>query len=269
MLIWVSALHCEAKPVIDYFRLRKSHASAPFDVYRGDGMCCVITGVGKLASAAACAWIAGREPPDAPLAWINLGCAGAATHDIGTAFVLDKIVDADSGQRFYPVAVAASALPSQACLTLAEPRRDYRDDSLYDMEASGFISSALHFSSAELVQAVKVISDNRSHQTGRDRAAVSRLIAAHTGAIAGQAAALIELQRELERRVLAPGDWQRLMRLAHFTQTQQNRLRVLWRYLRNREHSADSLLQQLSAEPSAGAMIATLERICHRDSEAL
>lgn len=269
MLIWVSALHCEAKPVIDHFRLRKIHSSAPFDVYRGDDMCCVISGVGKLASAAACAWAAGREPPDASLAWINLGCAGAASHDIGAAFALDKIIDADSGQRFYPVAVAASRLPSQTCLTLAEPCRDYREDVLYDMEASGFIYSALRFSSAELVQGIKVISDNRGHQTGRDRAAVSRLIAAHIETIAGQAAALIELKRELERRALTADDWERLLRLAHFTQTQQNRLRVLWRYLRNREHSADALLRQLAAEPSAGAMIATLERISHRDSEAL
>ena len=37
MLIWVAALHCEAKPVIDYYRLRKLHGQA-FDVYRGDGM---------------------------------------------------------------------------------------------------------------------------------------------------------------------------------------------------------------------------------------
>ena len=57
-VIWVSALHCEAKPVIDYYRLKKSHDDNAFDLYRGDDMLCIISGVGKIASAAACAWIA-------------------------------------------------------------------------------------------------------------------------------------------------------------------------------------------------------------------
>ena len=55
MLIWVSALHCEAKPVIDFYRLKKSHEDNAFDLYRGDGMACIISGTGKIASSAACA----------------------------------------------------------------------------------------------------------------------------------------------------------------------------------------------------------------------
>ena len=57
MLIWVCALHCEAKPVIDYYRLSKSHDDNAFDLYQSDRMICVISGSGKLASAAATASI--------------------------------------------------------------------------------------------------------------------------------------------------------------------------------------------------------------------
>ena len=80
MLIWVCALHCEAKPVIDFYRLKKSHDDTAFDLYRGDDMVCIISGTGKVASSAACAWLAARYADAASLAWINLGIAGAA-HD--------------------------------------------------------------------------------------------------------------------------------------------------------------------------------------------
>ena len=82
MLIWVCALHCEAKPVIDFYRLKKSHDDTAYDLYRGQDMACIVSGPGKLASAAATAWIAGRQQQTASLTWINLGCAGAAELDI-------------------------------------------------------------------------------------------------------------------------------------------------------------------------------------------
>ncbi len=269
MLIWVAALHCEAKPVIDFYRLKKSHAKSPFDIYRGDDMTCIVSGIGKVASAAACAWLAGASRETASLAWINLGCAGAALHEIGSAFTLDKITDADSGQSYYPASVSTSSLPFSSCLTLNRPDEDYREDTLFDMEASGFVYSALRFSSAELVQAIKVVSDNRKHQTGKNRSAVSQLVAGHIEAIDRQAKALLQLNREVASRALSADEWRQLEAMAHFSQTQQSRLRVLWLYLRNRDHCADDLLRRLSGLQSAGAIIAALQDMSHRDSEAL
>ena len=269
MLIWVSALHCEAKPVIDYYRLRKEHAKTPFELYRGEQMIAIVSGIGKIASAAASAWIGGEQGQAASLCWINLGCAGAASHAIGSAFSIDKIIDADSGQRYYPVPVSPGSLPHSPCLSLGRPSEEYREDCLFDMEASGFVYSALRFSSAELVQSIKVVSDNREYRTGKDRAAVSRLIGEQIEAIDRQALALLELNQEVAARALAADDWRRLNQLAHFTQTQQNRLRVLWLYLRNREHSAEDLLQRLSVLPSAAAMLESLREMSYRDSEDL
>ena len=119
MLIWVTALHCEAKPVIDNYRLRKSPRERAFEVYLGDGMACIVSGSGKLASAAACAWLAAAHG-DTPLAWINLGIAGAAEHDIGAACLLDKIVDADTGQCYFPAPSVATSLSTSPCNTISE-----------------------------------------------------------------------------------------------------------------------------------------------------
>lgn len=269
MLIWVCALHCEAKPVIDHFRLRKARAGAAFDCYLGENQACVISGIGKLASAGATAWIAARLAPEAPLAWINLGTAGAAAHPLGTALLLNQVIDADSGRRYYPVPLQRSRLAAAACTSLAQPSEDYRDDRLYDMEASGFLASALRFSSAELARCIKIVSDNRHEKTGRDRAAISRLVQRNLEAICEQAEQLTRLRDELAQREIDPESWRCITALAHFSDTRQSRLRGLLRYLLSRDHSLESLLEQLAGQSSSAAIIASLERLSYRDSESL
>ncbi len=268
MLIWVCALHCEAKPVIDYYRLRKLPGQV-FDLYRGDDMALAVSGVGKLASAAATAWAATAHRDQAALAWINLGIAGAADHEIGDAFLLHQVIDDDRGKRYYPAPVARPPLPGSACRTRSRPGYQYREDCLFDMEASGFMQAALYFSSAELVQGIKLVSDNRRQQAAPGRQQVSALIHDRIGEITRLAEALAGLAREQAALEPAPESWQQLLSLAHFSQTQQNRLRVLWRYLHNRDIETGPLLQVLAAKADAGAIIETLEKIGHRDSEAL
>ena len=268
MLIWVCALHCEAKPVVDRYRMKKAPGDPPFDTWTSDGMVCVVSGVGKLAAAAASAWSAARLAEQPALAWLNLGTAGADA-ELGSAFDVDKIVDADSGECYYPVPVLRSPLPGAVCHTLAAPSEDYRNGLLYDMEASGYFASAARFSSAELIQSIKVVSDNPARQTGRDRQAISDLVHGQMDAVAARADALRELAREVAGRALPAASFERLLALAHFTATEQNQARVLWRYLANREHHAEALLDELGPLGSARRMIARLEQISRGDAEGL
>lgn len=268
MLIWICALHCEAKPVIDRYRLKKSHADNAFDLYAGDDMACVISGTGKLASACACAWAAARHADAASIAWINLGIAGAADHELGTLFSLHQVIDADDGRRYYPAPGSGEGLAGSACMTLSQPSEDYRDDFLFDMEASGFMHASLRFSSAELIKSLKIVSDNPRAKIGRDRQGVSDLVYRHIEDIDQQACALAALNGELAGLQPELESWQRLVAEAHFSQTQKSRLRVLWRYLMNRQHDADSLLQQLQGH-SPGAIIDSLQQLSYQDSESL
>ncbi|MCP4983956.1 MAG: hypothetical protein GY935_26070 [Gammaproteobacteria bacterium] len=269
MLIWVCALHCEAKPIIDFYQLEKSHGNSAFDLYRGDNMACIISGIGKIASAAACAWMAAQQDHEASLAWINLGIAGCARHELGQAFLLNQIIDADTGQRYYPIATASSSLSGQACLTMSQPNENYQDDYLFDMEASGFMYAALRFSSAELTQSIKVISDNAAHKTGKNRQQVSDLIQQNIKQIRDQASALVTLNNELVGLSYPNESWQRLATLTHFSQAQKNRVRVLWHYLMNRDFQVDDILRQLQACTSASTIIEILEQLSHQDSERL
>lgn len=269
MLIWVCALHCEAKPVIDFYRLKKSHDDNTYDLYRRHDMTCIVSGPGKLASAAATAWMAGREQASGPHAWINLGTAGAAEHEIGALFQLHQIIDADSEQRFYPVIAEKSALEGHAGLCLSQASTEYRDEYLYDMESSGFMQSAIRFSSAELIRCIKVVSDNRQEQIGRNRRRVSELIAAHIEAIDVLAQALLKRNQSQLDLEIAADTWEQVIALAHFSQTQKNRLRTLLRYLLNRNYRDNSLLTQLSGLASANDILQSLETMRHHDSEQL
>ena len=269
MLIWVCALHCEAKPVIDFYRLKKSHDDNAYDLYRNQDMICIVSGPGKLASAAATAWIAAREQASGSLAWINLGTAGAAGHEIGALFQLHQVIDADSEQRYYPVITEKPVLEGHAGLCLSQPSTDYREQYLYDMESSGFMQSALRFSSAELIRCVKIVSDNRREQTGRNRRRVSELVERHIASIDAQARALLALNRSRLDLEIAPDTWERITALAHFSQTQINRLRTLLRYLLNRNHRDEHLLARLSSLSSATAILHSLEAMRRQDSERL
>ena len=269
MLIWVCALHCEAKPVIDYYRLKKSQEDYPFDVYRNDTMICVISGHGKLASASATAWIGALQPAETTACWMNLGTAGTAEHALGMPFQLNQIEDADTGQRYYPVIPEKTSVAGHAGLCLSQPSTDYVEDYLFDMESSGFIQAAVRFSSAELIRSVKVVSDNRYEQIGRNRQAVSDLIQQNITAIDAQSQALQELGQQITRLEIAPEDWQAIVSLTHFTATQRNRLRVLLRYLLNRRFAVNALVDQLRPLKTATAMLGSLEQLGHQDSEQL
>jgi len=120
----------------------------------------VVCGIGKLAMAGALGHTLGLLGNDPHPILINLGIAGHQTHARGSAFLIDKIIDADSERRFYPQLLPQLSCPSYPVKTWAKPQSHYAADYLYDMEASGFYEMAVKFSSAELIHGLKIISDN-------------------------------------------------------------------------------------------------------------
>ena len=131
------------------------------------------------------------------------------------------------------------------------------------------MQSALRFSSAELVRCIKIFSDNQHEHTGRDRQRISGLIQRHIVSIDVQAQVLIKLKQNLLDIEIAPDTWEQFTSLAHFSQTQKNRLRTLLRYLLNRDNSDEALLRELKNQSSAGAILQSLETMRSQDSRQL
>ena len=252
MLIWVAALHCEAKPVIDFLRLKKSHDHHAFDIYQKDNMCCIVSGIGKLNAAAATAWIAAIHQQSRSIAWINIGTAGSQSSAIGSAWAINKITDIESSHCYYPVPLINSQLSTEHCQTHNQTDNQYQSKSLSDMEASSFFGTATRFSSAELVHCIKVVSDNSETPCSRNKNEVSELIQQNIKAIIEFSHGLSLLNQQVEKIGISASDWQRFLSQAHFSQTQKAQLKNCLRFLLSQGDSIDSLMENFDTGSGIG-----------------
>ncbi len=155
-----AALPCEAKPLIAHFALKKEPLFSEFAIYRNCDYSLTVTGPGKAAMAAAVAYtLALIDKQQSPVI-LNIGIAGHQCGSLGDVFITEKITDADSGKNFYPQLIYSAPCPTATCCTVAKPHEQYQQGFLYDMEASAFYETAARFTSGELIQCIKVISDN-------------------------------------------------------------------------------------------------------------
>lgn len=156
-----TALSCEAKPLVEYFSLKKDVTVQPFAVYLNPDICLTVTGLGKSAMAAGVAYtqalFASIEHP----VLLNIGIAGHKDHPVGDLFLIDKIVDVDSQKNYYPSLSFTPVCPTGSIRTLSKPQPNYDQSHLCDMEASAFYETAVRFTSSELILCLKVISDNQ------------------------------------------------------------------------------------------------------------
>ncbi|MFA5985399.1 MAG: hypothetical protein WC782_15385 [Methylococcaceae bacterium] len=154
------ALPCEAKALIEYFRLKQQTTISAFAIYSHNNLYLTVTGIGKSAMAAGVAYSQALFADKQTSVILNIGIAGHLHHHLGQAFLIDKITDADSLRCFYPPHVFSWANQKASLQTLSRPSPLYHQSDLYDMEASAFYETATRFTSSELVQCLKIVSDN-------------------------------------------------------------------------------------------------------------
>ena len=269
MLIWVIALHCEAKPVIDYYRLKKSPSHNAFDLYQSEDMQCVISGIGKINAAAATAWIAALNRNQLSISWLNLGTAGAARHPLGSIYWISKLIQQNTKKHWFPVPTFASGFATSDCISLDQASTDYHDSAIYDMEASAYFSTALRFSSAELVHCLKVISDNQQQKTGLDKVTISHLIDQNITAIDVFVQNLKTLNQQLSKLEIDPDVWRSILARGHFSQTQQARLKTQLRFLLSGCNGYQNLHDKICDLSSSRDILRTLDQLCFEQSSDL
>jgi hypothetical protein len=194
-----TALPCEAKPLVAHFKLKKDTHSHPFAVYSNDEKVLTVSGCGKIAMAAAVAYSLAKFNHYQHPVLVNVGIAGHQTATVGELFAAHKITDSETAKHFYPHILTKLPCLSQAIQTVSSPQTDYESEVLYEMEASGFYEIASRFTSGELIQAFKVVSDNQHTPISQINApAVSAWITAQVEAIAEGIKQLQELAKPLE-----------------------------------------------------------------------
>jgi len=191
ILTIVVALNCEAKPWIDYYRLKKV-CSRPFSSYESEDVNIVISGVGPLAMATAVGWIGARS--SRPRAWLNIGTAGHFSRALGEIFLVHGSAQSEQGHAHYPPQVVRWKGATDALLSVSQPCANYPDGAAVDMEASAFYSAATRFASSELVQSIKVVSDNPENgYESLTAAKISALMQPHQAMVVEFAESLCEL----------------------------------------------------------------------------
>lgn len=184
------ALQCEARPLIDHFGLRVDHDAEVFRIYRNDGVALVISGVGKVSAAAAVTYLStqGGAGPDS--GWLNCGIAGHGQWDVGEGFLAHKVTDGGGARSWYPPLIDALPCATETLITVDRPEQGFARACAYDMEAAGFYPTACRFSTSELIQCYKVVSDGPAERGAPLRARqASRLMETrldHIASIAGQ-----------------------------------------------------------------------------------
>lgn len=227
MINIVVALPAEARPLLDHFRLRDKQHNTAFPVYRNADMALIVSGPGKVAAAAATALLGDSA---AMTAWLNTGIAGHACHAIGSGFLAHRITDSATGTNWYPPQILDLPVPTDNLYTVDRPEDDYPAAALYEMEASGFFPVATRFSSSELVQCYKIVSDNRTQPAMAVTAKLcEQLITARLADIEQLVNALSGMANEYTQWHAPHPDLEQLSKRWHFTVTQQHQLARLAR----------------------------------------
>jgi adenosylhomocysteine nucleosidase len=155
------ALACEARPLIAAWYLKKLPQSGmAFTIYANAERVLVISGVGKIAMAGAVGYALALFPKQQSPILINFGIAGHRHEALGALCLGHKIIDSQSARVFYPQLPFTIPCVTHVVATHVKPHVDYDKAYLYDMEAAGFYEMAVKFSSSELIQVLKIVSDN-------------------------------------------------------------------------------------------------------------
>jgi adenosylhomocysteine nucleosidase len=160
-IILLLALPCEAKPLIHYFNLKKNQAVHAFPFYQNPDLklSLIVSGTGMVQAAAATAFAAAQYP-EQPLAFVNIGVAGALDKPLGSLWLINRV--SDESERFiYPMALSYFSLSSMPLKTLNKPAL-VKENSLVDLEGFAFYQSATKFSTLELIHSLKIVSDNQN-----------------------------------------------------------------------------------------------------------
>ena len=152
----------EAKALVRMLELERHHFSSEFVEYSNSNkLHLLVSGIGKEAITAAVTYLGEQQASDSGeiRAWLNIGIAGHRDASLGNAWLGNKITDQSSGACAYPPQLI-EGIEVGSIVTVDEPENSYPLDAAYEMEASAFYAEATKYSTAELVQVFKVISDN-------------------------------------------------------------------------------------------------------------
>ena len=163
MIHFIIATYAEAVPLISFFKLKKKSGRLQFDIFFSSNkkISLTISGIGKIQAVASVIYTNMFFGGVRNNAWINIGIAGHKCEEIGNIFLINNNLDFATKKNYFPIINFEGNFKYQSSITYDYADEKY-NDSISDMELSGFFYAAAKSSSIELIQSLKIISDNRS-----------------------------------------------------------------------------------------------------------
>ena len=153
----VVAMKREAEPLINYWDLKEN--SKKFYSNKKKKINLIISGIGKKRAEKATIYLA--EKTNNNSFFLNIGIAGHKNYKLGEIILISKITDNKTKYSWYPSLLWKTKIKKTPLITVGFPKIRYTTNFLYDMEASGFFKGAREFVGPEMVQCIKIISDNK------------------------------------------------------------------------------------------------------------
>lgn len=225
----VTALHCEAKPLIEHFQLKKiSHVDLPFSIFvnKEQTIYLIVTGIGKVKMAAGTTFLhcwTGSKPTSC---FFNIGIAGSTQFALGDCILIHKIMENSTERCWYPFVSLIKNKNQGQLITHDVPQKTYPTAGLVDMEGSAFFQTASHFVSQEHIQVMKIVSDNNtSPQNQLNEDNVKQFITRNLSSISEVAHYLLNLSQQENDLDKNPDHLTEFQSTWHFTHSQTLQLK--------------------------------------------
>ena len=256
MINIICALDCEARVFIDFYKLKRvrEHSLA---IYENQVMRVLVSGIGHLAAATACAYAAALSAKAS--VYINIGSAGGKDFSIGDCFLIDKISSEIFVDDFYPVISFSTGSRRAMLKSMDMPNAAYVAGGLQDMEAYGFYAAARQFTTLELIQCIKVVSDTQANERdGLSKQFLQELLLSSFSEIRKIIQSLQQLCAEYEIQISEPQYLSLMLNQFKFSEAQKQQLKRLLRGMNSQKKLSPILLEQLSGCGKANDVLMVL-----------
>lgn len=153
------ALPSEARPINHLLGLQRLQPDGDLPLYGREDIVLVLTGHGMQAAEAGVRYLQQRNH-NKHACWLNIGIAGHAELPLGQALIASKVM-APAAEKSWKMDQPLDLPCMEGRIqTVSQPVSDYPDQAAYDMEAAGFVSTALEFAPIAKIHVLKIVSDN-------------------------------------------------------------------------------------------------------------
>lgn len=163
MIYIAVALGIEAKPIIDYFNLKRDNGIKKLQLFRSERITLIITGVGILKSAIALTHILSQMKIEENDIFLNIGICGAKNKKfkIGDVVMCNKIINSELQKSYYPDMVFSHPFKEGSLESFNKPiySTEGINGDLIDMEGAGLVEATTYFFQSYQLNFIKIVSD--------------------------------------------------------------------------------------------------------------